>query len=84
MPASLIEKLVHDFLLVTEIRSLKPIERICQIQQTAPGGSQQNAEGPGDLQALVDSRLRAFALVDQNEIGMYRQRKNDCRSFPGV
>jgi hypothetical protein len=82
MPTTLIEKLIHDLLLITEIRLLKPIERLRQVEQATPSGAPQNAEGTGDNQAFIDRRSRPFAFVDENEIGMNRKCEDDRCPFP--
>ena len=82
MPTTLIDMLIHDFLPITEIRPLKPIEGLRQIEQATHSSALRNAERAGDIQAFVDRRTRSFAFVYENEIGMNRQCKDDRCPFP--
>jgi hypothetical protein len=82
MPTTLIEKLIHDFLPITEIRLPKPIKGLRQTEQATQSSALQNAEGAGDVQTFVDRRSRSFAFVYENQIGMNRQCKDDRCPFP--
>jgi hypothetical protein len=65
------EQPVHDVLMVTEVRLFEPVEVLRQIDEAPPCGPLQNAERSCSLQSFVKRDLRASALVDQNEVGMY-------------
>jgi hypothetical protein len=60
---------VQKSLPVAEIRALEPVKHIHQINQAAFRGQIENAERSGDFEPIIQGGCRAFAVIDENEIG---------------
>jgi hypothetical protein len=67
-----------EFRPVAEIRPGKPVHRAPQIHPTTGCRKVKHSEGSGSLEAFRQRYGRAFAFVDENQIGSEGQAKRDC------
>ena len=67
-----------------EVRLTKPRERRLKIEQSLLMGLGQDAQGTGDEQVRAFGFGAPFALVDQEAVGIERQRECDRRAFAGI
>ncbi len=55
---------------IAEIRSLQAIQRVPQTHQTSAGCKIEDTQRARNLESLFQSGRRAFALVDEDKIGL--------------
>src|ERR1039458_10524740 len=67
-----------------EVRLTKPRERRLKIEQSLLMGLGQDAQGTGDEQVPAFGFGVPFPLVDQEAVGIERQRECDRRAFAGI
>jgi hypothetical protein len=66
----LFQQRVEKVLPVAEIRAFQPIKGIHQVNQAALCGQIENAKRSGDFESHTQCDGRAFAVIDEDEIGL--------------
>jgi len=75
----LLEQSIKEFLPPAEIRIPEARERLGQVDHAAIGSEIENAKCPGDLESFFARDCRAFAIINENEVGHERQPQRNRR-----
>jgi len=73
------EQGIKKFLPPAEIRSPEPRERLSKVDHATARCKVKNAKRPGYFESLSPSDCRAFAIVDEDEVGREKQSQRDRR-----
>lgn len=77
------QQVFDDFPAISEIRLFQPLDGLPQIDQLLLGGQIEDAESAGDLDPVPDGGGITPALVDENEVGLERDREEIAARSPG-
>lgn len=63
------QDVIEQFLTVVKIRALQQRERIGQVEETTLRCSREKTQRSGDFESFSQRYRRAFAFVNENEVG---------------